>query len=111
MVMDFQLDRVVRRLLSHRTCCRLRYTISEQRIQPSWKQRRLYRSSTYTPKSNAESEGGWQQRLDHFPPDKMGDYERYPMVTANQLRTRKERPRRVKMLTRDFIDGRSLRQH
>lgn len=33
------------------------------------------------------------------------EYQKYPMVTANQLRGRRERPRRVKMLTRDFIEG------
>jgi hypothetical protein len=33
------------------------------------------------------------------------EYNKYPMVTADQLRGRKERPRRVKMLTRDFIEG------
>jgi hypothetical protein len=33
------------------------------------------------------------------------EYNKYPMVTADQLRGRRERPRRVKMLTRDFIEG------
>ncbi|RDL42537.1 Uncharacterized protein BP5553_02516 [Venustampulla echinocandica] len=33
-----------------------------------------------------------------------GEYEKYPMVTADQLKSRRERPRRVKMLTRDFIE-------
>ena len=30
----------------------------------------------------------------------------YPLVTAKDLRNRRERPRQVKMLTREFIDGR-----
>lgn len=50
-------------------------------------------------------ESHWQQRTEILPPDKAKEYERYPMVDASALRTRKERPRRVKMLTRDFIEG------
>jgi hypothetical protein len=37
--------------------------------------------------------------------DMSEEYQRYPMVTSEQLKGRKERPRRVKMLTRDFIEG------
>jgi Putative S-adenosyl-L-methionine-dependent methyltransferase len=33
------------------------------------------------------------------------EYQKYPMVTADQLKGRRERPRRVKMLARDFIEG------
>jgi hypothetical protein len=33
------------------------------------------------------------------------EFQRYPMVTAMDLRGRKERPRRVKMFMRDFIEG------
>ncbi|KAI9806648.1 MAG: hypothetical protein M1825_006105 [Sarcosagium campestre] len=49
-------------------------------------------------------ESNWQQRTDLFAADKTDEYKRYPMLTASQLRTRKDRPRRVKMLTRDFIE-------
>ncbi|EOD49043.1 hypothetical protein GTA08_BOTSDO02554 [Neofusicoccum parvum] len=50
------------------------------------------------------SESKWQQRTDHFPVERSEEFKRYPMVTADSLRTRKERPRRVKMLMRDFIE-------
>ncbi|ETN44370.1 uncharacterized protein HMPREF1541_10550 [Cyphellophora europaea CBS 101466] len=46
----------------------------------------------------------WQQRLDHFPPDITKEIKEYPRVTAAELRHRAQRPRRVKMYTRDFID-------
>lgn len=51
------------------------------------------------------NESHWQQRTDLFPLDMAEEYQKYPMVTADQLRGRRERPRRVKMLTRDFIEG------
>ena len=53
----------------------------------------------------SRNESHWQQRSDLFPLDMSEEYQKYPMVTADQLRGRRERPRRVKMLTRDFIEG------
>ena len=47
----------------------------------------------------------WQQRTDLFPQNRSKEYEKYPLVTADMLRNRRERPRRVKMLMRDFIEG------
>ena len=50
----------------------------------------------------------WQQKSDFLPQfqkDRSEEYKRYPMVTADQLRSRKEPPKRVKMLVRDFIEG------
>lgn len=49
-------------------------------------------------------ESPWQQRTDYFPADRSEEFRRYPMVTADQMRTRRERPRRVRMLMRDFIE-------
>lgn len=62
-----------------------------------------------TPKSSLES--NWQQRTDHFPLDKVEDFKKFPTVTADGLRGRKERPRRVKMLMRDFIEDSLYNPH
>lgn len=50
-------------------------------------------------------------RTDLFPPDKLREYERYPMVTSDMLRSRRERPKRVKMLARDFIEDSLYNPH
>ncbi|EGP87352.1 unnamed protein product [Zymoseptoria tritici ST99CH_1A5] len=57
------------------------------------------------------SESSWQQRTDHFPEDKRAEFQRYPSVTADALRARRERPRRVKMLMRDFIEDSLYNPH
>jgi len=52
-----------------------------------------------------QKEANWQQRTEMFFLDMSEDYKQYPTVTANDLRSRTERPKRVKMLMRDFIEG------
>lgn len=53
-----------------------------------------------------DGQGGstWQQRLDHFPRDVSKQMREYPRLTAKELRHRSQRPSRVKMYTREFID-------
>lgn len=58
--------------------------------------------------STSEKERQWQQRNDTFPVERLDEFQRYPTVTARELRSYRERPRRVKMLMRDFVEGQSL---
>lgn len=46
----------------------------------------------------------WTKRGD-YPRDITEELRTYPLVTAKELRNRRERPRQVKMLTREFIEG------
>ena len=100
------MTRVFRCLFSHQTCSRLHFPPALSRIPPlNSPGRRCYRSSSEDVDDDRGQQSNWQQRTDIFPPDKLREYERYPMVTADALRNRRERPKRVKMLARDFIDG------
>lgn len=101
------LTRALRQLFSHQTCSRRHYTSSISIPSPLPAHRRFYqkKSAEETYDDGGTQESHWQQRTEFFPPEKSKEYERYPMVDANALRSRKERPRRVKMLIRDFIEG------
>ncbi|KAI1170688.1 S-adenosyl-L-methionine-dependent methyltransferase [Nemania sp. FL0916] len=61
--------------------------------------------------SEKDKEADWQQRTQLFFLDKSEEYKQYPMVTADELRSRRERPRRVKMLMRDFIEDSLYNPH
>lgn len=50
----------------------------------------------------------WQPRRNAFPHERMEEFDRYPMVTADMMRNRRERPKRVRMLLRDFIEGQEI---
>lgn len=56
----------------------------------------------------AKEKGEWHQKSPWLHIDMTEEFKRYPLVTAEQLSTRTERPRRVKMLVRDYIDGSSF---
>jgi hypothetical protein len=51
------------------------------------------------------NESRWQQRTNLLPEDRSAEFAQYPQLTIEDLKLRKERPRRVRMLLRDFIDG------
>lgn len=61
--------------------------------------------------STSEKERQWQQRNDTFPVERLDEFQRYPTVTARDLRSYRERPRRVKMLMRDFVEDSLYNPH
>ncbi|EFX00783.1 cog1565 domain containing protein [Grosmannia clavigera kw1407] len=79
-----------------------------RRHQLHHQQHRPYASA---PRRDRSNESDWQQRTDLFPADMSVEYAEYPMVTAQDLRLRRERPRRVKMLMRDFIEDSLYNPH
>jgi hypothetical protein len=94
-----------RRLFSHRNSQSLRsHSALPFRIRDARIVQRCH-LSTQKKEDVSRRESNWQQRTDVFPQDRLHEYKRYPMVTADNLRDHRERPKRVKMLIRDFIEG------
>lgn len=58
-----------------------------------------------TSKKNATNDGSMWTKRDDYPRDLEQQLRTFPLVTAKDLRNRRERPRQVKMLTREFIEG------
>lgn len=56
-----------------------------------------------------KNESRWQQRTSILPQDRSAEFAEYPYISIDELKQRTERPRKVKMLLRDFIDGKSTR--
>ncbi|KAG8527103.1 uncharacterized protein KY384_008532 [Bacidia gigantensis] len=100
------LSKIFRRLLSHQTCSKLRYhDPTPRKLNTIYYGRRYYRKSRGDEEYREDKQlSNWQQRTEILPPDKLQEYQKAPMVNANGLRSRRERPKGVKMLTRDFID-------
>ncbi|KAG6199078.1 hypothetical protein E4U10_005493 [Claviceps purpurea] len=57
------------------------------------------------------NESRWQQRTNLMPEDRMDEFAQYPNISMAELQMRKERPRKVKMLLRDFIDDSLYNPH
>ena len=108
------LSKIFQRLLSHEICSRLRYRTRLRFVKLS--AARSYHDVTggrgiKDDDDPATERTHWQQRTDLFPQNRSAEYDKYPMVTADMLRSRRERPKRVKMLMRDFIEGTKRYQH
>lgn len=56
------------------------------------------------------NESRWQQRTTLFPQDRTAEFNEYPELSSRDLKARTERPRKCKMLLRDFVDGRWMLQ-
>ncbi|KAI9810698.1 MAG: hypothetical protein M1826_003486 [Phylliscum demangeonii] len=70
-------------------------------LLPRSQRRRL---SRYRGRGATEADAKWYLRPTVPSQDQIDDYKWFPMVTARDLQRRQERPRRVKMLLRDFIE-------
>ncbi|KAF2875032.1 S-adenosyl-L-methionine-dependent methyltransferase [Massariosphaeria phaeospora] len=73
---------------------------------PSARYARIQRRGKATRLGAGETtrESRWTPRQMRFPQERADEFDRYPMVTSDMLKNRRERPRRVKMLLRDFIE-------
>ncbi|KAF1355027.1 S-adenosyl-L-methionine-dependent methyltransferase [Delphinella strobiligena] len=97
------ISQLFKRLFIHRPCSACsRHSYSNRRSYSSIPTRRSQLHGRKQPQSSIESD--WQQRNDNFPPDKADEFQRFPHVTSDLLRAKKERPRRSRMLMRDFIE-------
>lgn len=99
---------IFRQLLAtpSRNCLRL-HSCAASRATLNVRQRRSYALR----RGQNDGDGGsrWQQRMDAFPKDMSKQLREYPKVTSFDLRNRLHRPRRVRMLARDFIEGQLAR--
>lgn len=105
------INRIFRRLLSHETCSKVRHatSIPPKRQLIAHGPYRTFLGVTKPTKGrygNKERDKAvWRQRVELEQDDKRDEFKEFPFVTADQLRGSKKRPRRVKMLLRDFIEG------
>lgn len=68
-------------------------------------QSRSYAGRASIDRGMKSNESRWQQRTHILPEDRQKEFAEYPHMTLEDLKQRTERPRKVKMLLRDFIDG------
>lgn len=113
-------NRIFRQLFAHETCSRtitrrprLRHaSVSASSVPVTQTRGFLWtgeegkrKTRRYGGRDEEKKDQFWKARQDLLLQDHTEDYMRFPLVTADHLRPRKERPRRVKMTVRDFIEG------
>ncbi|KAJ9254738.1 hypothetical protein DTO195F2_6494 [Paecilomyces variotii] len=111
--MDSQvLTQLFRQLFRHPPCQSLRPQSSSALrrtdcVRPACRDNRQCRTFLtrrgQTKRKSTDDGMMWHKR-DDYPKDITEELKTYPLVTAKDLRHRRERPRQVKMLTREFID-------
>lgn len=96
-----------RRLFQHRGSQLLQSHSSLPHRIPRGCQRQTRQLASRPPTRRRKDDDGtlWRHRIDDFPRDMSTELKEYPLVTADELRARPQRPKRVKMLARDFIEG------
>ncbi|KAI9767848.1 MAG: hypothetical protein M1839_004328 [Geoglossum umbratile] len=98
------MTRLFRQLFRRRACHSLRSHSAVPFRIPNIHRRSVSSGGDGPVEDNSRKESDWQQRTEIFVQDMSEEFKRYPVVTADGLRNRKARPKRVKMLTRDFIE-------
>lgn len=102
------LNQLFRQLFRHPACHSLRHSPS---TFPRQTQSRTFFTRRSAAKRKVQDAGTmWTKRGD-YPKDISQEYRTYPQVTANELRGRRQRPKQVKMLTREFIDDSLYNPH
>lgn len=94
------LGQLFRQLFRHSACQSFRRYPS-----PVSQQTRSFLTRRTATKRKSQLDSAIWRKRGHDPKNIDKEYESYPLVTAKDLRSRRERPREVKMLTREFVDG------
>lgn len=105
------LNQLFRQLFNHRACQCTRSTAvrrlngTRRGLQQYQQSRSFLSRREASSRQNATNDGTMWTKRDDYPRDLDQQLRTFPLVTAKDLRNRRERPRQVKMLTREFIEG------
>ena len=75
--------------------------------------KRTFTSASRRLEQASSPDSNWQQRSSNtlFPPDKTDEYSRYPLHSSSSIASRRTPPKRIKLLTRDFIEDSLYNPH